>query len=44
MSYLFDTSAIFRAIKEGKIEILAGNYTIELARYELGNAIWKEQK
>ena len=41
MKYLFDSSAIFRAIKENKIEILNGNYTTELARYELGNIIWK---
>ena len=42
MKYLFDSSAIFRAIKENKIEILTGNFTLELARYELGNIIWKE--
>jgi predicted nucleic acid-binding protein len=39
---LFDSSSIFRAIKENKIEFLTGNYTLELARYELGNIIWKE--
>ncbi|MCL5876997.1 MAG: type II toxin-antitoxin system VapC family toxin [Candidatus Bathyarchaeota archaeon] len=42
MKYLFDSSAIFRAIKENKIEALAGNFTLELARYELGNILWKE--
>jgi predicted nucleic acid-binding protein len=42
MKYLFDSSAIFRAIKENKIEFLTGNYTLELARYELGNTIWKD--
>jgi predicted nucleic acid-binding protein len=42
MNCLFDSSAIFRAIKENRIEVLAGNYTLELARYELGNIIWKE--
>jgi predicted nucleic acid-binding protein len=42
MKYLFDSSAIFRAIKENKIETLAGNYTLELARYELGNILWKD--
>jgi predicted nucleic acid-binding protein len=42
MKYLFDSSAIFRAIQENKIEILADNYTITLARYELGNIIWKD--
>ncbi len=42
MKYLFDSSAIFRAIKENKIEALAGNNTLELARYELGNILWKD--
>ena len=42
MKYLFDASAIFRAVKENKIEVLTGNYTLELARYELGNIIWKD--
>ena len=42
MKYLFDSSAIFRAIKENKIEFLTGNYTLELARYELGNIVWKD--
>lgn len=42
MKYLFDSSAIFKAIKENKIELLAGNSTLELARYELGNIIWKD--
>jgi predicted nucleic acid-binding protein len=41
MKYLFDSSAIFKSIKENKIELLAGNATLELARYELGNIIWK---
>ncbi len=42
MKYLFDSSAVFRAIKENKIEVLEGNGTLELARYELGNIIWKD--
>jgi predicted nucleic acid-binding protein len=42
MKSLFDSSAIFRAVKENKIEFLAGNYTLELTRYELGNIIWKD--
>lgn len=42
MKYLFDSSAIFRAFKENKIEILTGNFTLELARYELGNILWKD--
>ena len=42
MKSLFDSSAIFRAVKENKVEFLAGNYTLELARYELENIIWKD--
>ena len=42
MKYLFDSSAVFRAIKENKIELLTGNCTLELARYELGNIVWKD--
>ncbi len=42
MRYLFDSSAIFRAIKENRVEALAGNFTLALARYELGNIIWKD--
>lgn len=41
MKCIFDSSAIFKAIKENKIEILVGNCTLELARYEMGNIIWK---
>ena len=41
MKYLFDSSAAFRAIKENKIELLTGNCTLELARCELGNIVWK---
>jgi len=41
MKYLFDSSAIFNAIKENKIDFLVGNATLELARYELGNILWK---
>jgi predicted nucleic acid-binding protein len=42
MKFLFDSSAIFRAIKENKVDLLIGNYTLELARYELGNIVWKD--
>jgi predicted nucleic acid-binding protein len=42
MKYLFDSSAVFRAIKENKIELLTGNGTLELTRYELGNIVWKD--
>jgi predicted nucleic acid-binding protein len=41
MKHLLDSSAIFKAIKENKIDLLIGNHTLELARYELGNILWK---
>jgi len=41
MKYLFDSSAIFKAVKENKIDALIGNCTLELARYELGYILWK---
>ncbi|MDV3243555.1 MAG: type II toxin-antitoxin system VapC family toxin [Nitrososphaerales archaeon] len=43
MDYVFDTSAIFWAMEENLIERLDGNYTLDLARYELGNALWKQR-
>ena len=27
---------------KGKIELLGGNYTVFLAKFELGNIVWKE--
>jgi len=42
MSYIFDSSTIFKAIKENKVEVLANNSTLDLTRYELGNILWKE--
>ena len=42
MKYLFDASAIIKAIKENKIDLLKGNSTLEIARYELGNIVWKD--
>ena len=42
MSYLFDSSTIFKAVKENAVEVLAGNFTLDLTRYELGNILWKE--
>jgi predicted nucleic acid-binding protein len=41
MKYLYDSSTIFKAIQENKIDLLIGNHTLELARYELGNILWK---
>ncbi len=42
MSYVFDSSSIFRAIKQNAVDAVAGSYTLEVARYELGNTLWKE--
>ncbi len=43
MGYVFDSSAIFRALEENLVERLDGNYTLDLARYELGNTLWKQR-
>lgn len=42
MTHLLDASAIFKAIKENAIERTADSHTLELARYELGNIVWKQ--
>jgi len=42
MSYLLDSSSIFKAIRQEAVEALPGNHTLELTRYELGNILWKE--
>ncbi|ARM75425.1 type II toxin-antitoxin system VapC family toxin [Acidianus manzaensis] len=42
MSYVIDSSSIYKAIIEKKANVLGGNYTISLAKFELGNIIWKE--
>jgi len=39
---IFDASSIYTAIRDLKVEILKGNATCELARYEMGNALLKE--
>lgn len=39
---IFDTSSIYRAIRENKSSPLRGHYSVILARYELGNVLWKE--
>ncbi|BDC17349.1 type II toxin-antitoxin system VapC family toxin [Acidianus sp. HS-5] len=43
MSFLFDSSSIFEAVRLGRkaLDVLKDNYTIDLAYYELGNIIWK---
>ncbi|MCL5430243.1 MAG: hypothetical protein M1504_02060 [Candidatus Marsarchaeota archaeon] len=43
MRYVFDASAIFAALKPDTIDKLCGNYTTELAKYEVDNIIWKEK-
>ena len=42
MKPLFDSSSIINLCSERKIERLLEGYTLNLAFYELGNAIWKQ--
>jgi predicted nucleic acid-binding protein len=44
MSVIVDSSSIFRALISRKTVKVAGESTLELARYELGNAIFKEHR
>lgn len=39
---VFDTSSIYLAVKRGSIGLLMNAYTLTLAKYEIGNAIWKQ--
>ena len=41
---LLDVSAIFNLFQNGKYSILIGGATIPLARYEIGNILWKNYK
>jgi len=41
---LFDSSAIFNLFLQGKYDILVAGATIPLARYEIGNVLWKNYK
>lgn len=41
MTLLFDSSAIFNLYAEGRYAPFIDAYTTPLARYELGNAVWK---
>jgi predicted nucleic acid-binding protein len=43
MKYVFAPSSLFKAIKENRVELLSEASTVELARYELSNVVWKEQ-
>jgi predicted nucleic acid-binding protein len=40
LSYVFDSSSIYALLS--KPSVLGGNYTITLAKFELGNTVWKE--
>ena len=42
MKCIFDPSSIFTAIREKKVRSLSGNFSLEIARYELGNVVWKD--
>ena len=42
MKPLFDSSSIINLCSERKIERLLEGYTLNLAFYELGNAVWKQ--
>ena len=44
MSLLADSSTIFRALATRRATRVAGESTLDLARYEIGNAILKERK
>jgi len=39
---LFDSSAIINLCGEGKLDKLLDGWTLKLAFYELGNAVWKQ--
>lgn len=44
MKLLFDASAILNTVKllgQNAVKVFRENYTIRLALYEVGNAIWK---
>ncbi|MEM2882817.1 MAG: type II toxin-antitoxin system VapC family toxin [Candidatus Bathyarchaeia archaeon] len=43
MSFLFDASSIFEALIGENVGILSDNYTLEIARYELGNILWRSR-
>jgi len=41
---LFDSSAIFNLFLQGKYNTLVSGSTIPLAKYEIGNVLWKNYK
>lgn len=40
--YLYDASAIVNLVKRGEVKAFYNGYTLDLAIYEVTNAIWKE--
>ena len=46
MKFLFDASSLFQVIKsvseDGALRVLDENCILELTKYEVGNALWKE--
>jgi len=40
--YLFDSPAIIILVERSKLDELVEGWTIDLAFYELGNAVWKQ--
>lgn len=44
MSFIFDSSAIINLCGDRKAEKLLDGWTLNLAIYELGNAVWKQVK
>ena len=44
MSFIFDSSAIINLCGDRKVEKLLDGWTVNLAIYELGNAVWKQVK
>ena len=41
---LLDASAIFNLFQSGRFSVLIAGATIPLARYEIGNILWKNYK
>ena len=42
MKYLLDASAIYKMAEMNKLDLITDSITIDLARYELGNAVLKD--
>ncbi len=44
MNFIFDSSAIINLCGNKEIDKMLGGWTLNLAIYELGNAVWKQVK